>query len=107
MKQLSPPELRVWLDDASRAKPVLLDVREGWEVDYCRIDGANWIPMREVRQRWDELDPEVEIVVICHHGVRSYHIANFLERQGFGAVYNLSGGVDGWAHQVDSTMKTY
>ena len=107
MKQLSPPELSAWLDDTHRAKPILLDVREGWEIEYCRIDGSNFIPMREVPQRWDELDPEAEIVVICHHGVRSYHIANFLEHQGFSDVYNLSGGVDGWARQVDSTMKTY
>ena len=106
MKQLSPPELRAWLDDATRAKPVLLDVREGWEIEYCRIDGSSFIPMREV-QRWNELDPEAEIVVICHHGVRSYHVANFLEHQGFSAVYNLSGGVDGWARQVDPAMKTY
>lgn len=107
MKQLSPLELRVWLDDPTRSKPVLLDVREAWEIDYCRIEGSNFIPMREVQQRWDELDAEAETVVICHHGVRSYHVAKFLEHQGFGAVYNLSSGVDGWARQVDPTMKTY
>lgn len=107
MKQLNPPELRAWLDDASRTKPVLLDVRESWEIEYCRIDGASFIPMREVSQRWDELNREAEIVVICHHGVRSYHIAKFLEHQGFNDVYNLSGGVDGWARQVDPTMRTY
>ena len=107
MKQLSPLELRAWLDDATRAKPLLLDVREGWEIAYCQIDGSSWIPMREVQQRWDELDPAAEIVVICHHGVRSYHVANFLEHQAFSDVYNLSSGVDGWARQVDPTMKTY
>ncbi|MBT9612410.1 MAG: sulfurtransferase [Burkholderiales bacterium] len=107
MKQLSPPELREWLNDTTRAKPVLLDVREGWETEYCRIDGSNWIPMREVSERWDELNQEAETVVICHHGVRSYHVAKFLEHQGFSDVYNLSGGVDGWARQVDPTMKTY
>ena len=97
MKQLTPLELRAWLDDATRAKPLLLDVREGWEIAYCQIDGSSWIPMREVQQRWDELDPAAEIVVICHHGVRSYHVANFLEHQAFSDVYNLSSGVDGWA----------
>ena len=107
MKQLTPLELRAWLDDAARTKPLLLDVREGWEIAYCQIDGSSWIPMREVQQRWDELDPAAEIVVICHHGVRSYHVANFLEHQGFSDVYNLSSGVDGWARQVDPTMKTY
>ena len=107
MKQLTPLELRAWLDDATRPQPILLDVREGWEIAYCQIDGSSWIPMREVQQRCDELDPAAEIVVICHHGVRSYHVANFLEHQGFSHVYNLSSGVDGWARQVDPTMKTY
>jgi len=107
MKQLTPLELRAWLDDATRTRPFLLDVREGWEIAYCQIDGSSWIPMREVQQRWDELDPEAEIVVICHHGVRSYHVASFLAHQGFSDVYNLAGGVDGWARQVDPTMKTY
>lgn len=107
MKQLEPSALRAWLDDSARTKPVLLDVREGWEIEYCRIEGSSFIPMREVSQRWDELDREAETVVICHHGVRSYHIARFLEQQGFNDVYNLSSGVDGWARQVDPTMKTY
>ena len=107
MKQLTPLELRAWLDDATRAKPILLDVREGWEIEYCRIEGSKFIPMREVQERWQEMDQQTKVVVICHHGVRSYHVANFLEHQAFSDVYNLSSGVDGWARQVDPTMKTY
>lgn len=107
MKQLTPLELRAWLDDATRGKPLLLDVREAWEIEYCRIEGSTFIPMREVQTRWQEMDQQIKVVVICHHGVRSYHVANFLEHQGFSDVYNLSSGVDGWARQVDPTMKTY
>jgi len=107
MRQISPPELRAWLDDAARPKPILLDVREGWELERCIIDGATWIPMRDVAARVSELDPQAEIVVVCHHGVRSYHVARLLEQHGFGRVYNLSTGVDGWARQVDPTMQTY
>lgn len=107
MQQLPPRELRAWLDDAARAKPFLLDVREPWEFETCRIDGSQLIPMREMQTRWDELDPQAPVVVICHHGVRSFHVARLLERQGFTRVYNLSSGVDGWAREVDLSMPIY
>jgi rhodanese-related sulfurtransferase len=107
MLQINPPELRDWLDDKTRTPPVLLDVREAWEIERAALDGAVWVPMREVPSRVTELDAAAEIVVVCHHGVRSSFIARFLEQQGFGHVYNLSGGVEGWARQVDPSMQTY
>jgi rhodanese-related sulfurtransferase len=107
MQQINPPQLRAWLDDSARTAPVLLDVREAWELQRAALDGAVWMPMREVPARVAELDPAADIVVVCHHGVRSFYIARFLEQQGFGRVYNLSGGVEGWARQVDPSMQTY
>ncbi len=107
MLQIKPVELRDWLDDKTRPPPLLLDVREAWEIERAALDGSVWMPMREVPSRVVELDPAAEIVVVCHHGVRSFHIARFLEQQGFGRVYNLSSGVEGWARQVDPTMQTY
>lgn len=107
MRQIDPPQLRAWLEDTMRTPPVLLDVREAWELERAALDGAVWMPMREVPARLAELDPAADIVVVCHHGVRSFHIARFLEQQGFGRVYNLSSGVEGWARQVDPTMQTY
>lgn len=107
MLQINPPELRAWLDDKTRTPPVMLDVREAWEIERAALDGALWVPMREVPSRVAELDAAAEIVVVCHHGVRSFHIARFLEQQGFDRVYNLSGGVESWARQVDPTMQTY
>jgi rhodanese-related sulfurtransferase len=107
MQQLSVTDLKAWLDDPGREKPVLLDVREPWEYDTARLEGSLLVPMRAVPARASELDPAAETVVICHHGGRSMQVAMFLERAGFGRVYNLAGGVDAWARQVDPSMSTY
>jgi rhodanese-related sulfurtransferase len=107
MQQLSVTQLKAWLDDPAREKPVLLDVREKWEFDIARLDGAKHVPMNTIPARQEELDRDSETVVICHHGGRSMQVAMFLERAGFGRVYNLAGGVDAWARQVDTSMATY
>lgn len=107
MQQISAIDLAAWLRDDSRAKPVLLDVREPWEFETCRIEGAQLLPMRSVPQRIAELDADAEIVAICHHGMRSLQVATFLEQNGFTKLYNLQGGVAAWAAQVDPQMPTY
>ncbi|MGA8050121.1 MAG: rhodanese-like domain-containing protein [Burkholderiales bacterium] len=107
MKQISPPELRQWLADPATAKPLLLDVREPWEFQTCRIEDSLLIPMREIPARFGDLDPEADTVVICHHGTRSMQVAYFLFRQGFSKVHNLAGGVDSWARTVDPAMPVY
>jgi rhodanese-related sulfurtransferase len=63
--------------------------------------------MRQIPSNYANLDPEQETVVICHHGVRSYQVARFLEHYGFARVFNLHGGVDGWARSVDPAMAVY
>jgi rhodanese-related sulfurtransferase len=105
MKQIRPSELAAQLQTART--PFLLDVREPWEWNVCRIHGAILIPMRELPARLEELNKEVETVVICHHGVRSYHAARYLESLGFGDIVNLSGGVAAWADEVDPAMPRY
>jgi len=107
MRQLSAQSLHEWLADQSRTQPFLLDVREPWEYEYCRIQDSTLIPMSQVSSRLADLEPEADVVVICHHGVRSLHVASFLEQQGFGKVYNLQGGVDAWARHVEPTMRKY
>lgn len=107
MRQIRPSELKAWLDDASRDKPLLLDVRQPWEFECCRIEGAELLPMATLPARHEQLDKAREIVVICHHGVRSYHAARFLEHNGCSRVINLTGGVDAWAKEVDPAMPTY
>lgn len=107
MQQMTAPALAAWLADASRPKPVLLDVREPWEYETCHIEGALLIPMNTVPARLGELDADTPVVCICHHGARSMQVAAFLEHNGFTQVTNLTGGVHAWAQQVDGSMPTY
>ena len=107
MKQISPPELAAWLSDASREKPVLLDVREPWEFERARIEGAQLVPMREVPSRLEEIEQGKPVVAICHHGGRSMQVALFLEKAGYNNVHNLVGGVDAWSRTVDPAVPLY
>ncbi len=102
-----PADLAAWLADPEREPPLLLDVREPWEYQTCRIESSLLMPMASVPARQEELDPERPVVCICHHGARSMQVAAFLERAGFEQVINLTGGIHGWALQVDPTMPTY
>ena len=107
MQEITAPELAAWLADPARPRPLLLDVREPWEVEICRIEGAVNLPMNSVPARVAELDDEQPVVCICHHGMRSAQVGGFLERCGFTRVINLTGGVHAWARQVDDAMPTY
>jgi rhodanese-related sulfurtransferase len=110
MRELSGPDL-IALSAAGAPAPLLLDVREPWEVALAaiRIDGLRTLalPMNSVPQHCAELDPAQPVVCICHHGARSAQVVAFLERQGFDAVYNLAGGIDAWSVQVDPGVPRY
>jgi rhodanese-related sulfurtransferase len=106
VREFTATELQAYLQSAQQP-PLLLDVREPWEFDVAHIEGALLMPMRSVAERSAELNAEQEIVVICHHGIRSRMIGRFLESQGFSRIINLSGGVNAWAHEVDRRMPTY
>jgi rhodanese-related sulfurtransferase len=105
MKHIAPAELKARL--AAGDKLQLLDVREEWEHQTARIDGALLMPMGQVANRVAELEPAIVTVVICHHGGRSMQVAGLLERRGFSSVINLTGGVDAWARTVDPSMPVY
>ncbi|MDO8959772.1 MAG: rhodanese-like domain-containing protein [Rhodocyclaceae bacterium] len=107
MKQLSAAELKAWLDDPSRPPPALIDVREPWEFDVVRIPGAKLVPMRAIPARYLELQRDVETVIVCHHGARSYQVGMFLEYQGFTNIINLYGGMAAWSRDVDPAAPTY
>ena len=117
MRQFSGPELLAKFAGgasdtaAADAAPLLLDVREPWEVALAAIHVEGWttlhIPMNEIPARLAELDPNRPVVCICHHGMRSAQVVAFLERQGFDAAYNLGGGIDAWSQQVDPNVARY
>lgn len=107
MQHMTAPELAQLMRDASQPQLLLLDVREAWEFDTCHIAGAQLIPMNAIPARYTELNQDMPIVCICHHGVRSMQVAHFLENNGFPHIINLTGGVHAWAQQVDASMPTY
>lgn len=107
MQQLRAPQVAAWLADTDRPRPVLLDVREPWEFELCHLKDAQHIPMHLVPVRCAELNPDQDIIVICHHGARSFQVGMFLENRGFSAIYNLTGGVEAWATEVDPGMRRY
>lgn len=106
MRELSVKQLADWLQE-DRLAPVIVDVREHWEWELCRIEGSLHMPMGTVPARSTELNHEADIVCVCHHGVRSAQVAFFLERNGFDRVYNLVGGIHAWAEEADPSMAKY
>jgi rhodanese-related sulfurtransferase len=92
----------------SGEKFTLLDVREPWEIEAAHIEGSKNIPMGDIPSRGQqELDPDEHIVVMCHHGVRSLTVTNWLRQQGFDKVQSMRGGIDGWARTVDPKIPLY
>ena len=85
---------------------VLLDVREPYEVEICNIKGSLYIPMNEIPQNIDQLDKEKRYAVMCHSGVRSLYVSNYLNSLGYSTL-NVIGGIDRWATDVDKNMKRY
>jgi rhodanese-related sulfurtransferase len=106
MQHISPTQLQEFLD-TGKDKPLLLDVREPNEFEYCHIKGSCLIPMQQITSRLGELPKDALIISICHHGMRSQQVAQFLLQNGFTNVANLTGGVHAWALSVDSEMPTY
>ena len=105
IKHLTATELK---NKIQQGDPLfLLDVREPHEFKYASIANSVLIPLNQIPQRLAELDPEQEIVVICHHGMRSQQAANFLERSGFKNIANLKGGIDAWSLECDSSVARY
>ena len=92
-----------------RGEPLtILDVREPWEWDTARIEGSKHIPMGDIPARvHQELDPDDHIIVVCHHGVRSLTVTNWLRQQGFEKAQSMRGGIDGWARTVDPKVPSY
>lgn len=86
---------------------VLLDVREANEYAFARIDGSIHIPLNQIPERVQELNHEQDIVVICHHGMRSQQACMFLEQYGFSQLYNLKGGIDAWSVSCDPSVPRY
>ena len=103
--RMSAHELKQKMD--AREPFELIDVRETYEYEIARIDGARLIPLGEIAERADELRRDRPIVVHCHSGRRSAEAVRLLQQRGFGNIYNLEGGIDAWSDQIDPGVPKY
>lgn len=113
MQAITPAQLDDWIASQPAAHtPVVLDVREPWELQTAAVAGAPTyevlpMPMRTVPERLGELDTERPIAVLCHHGGRSAQVTQFLLNQGYARVVNIQGGIDLWSLERDPTVPRY
>jgi rhodanese-related sulfurtransferase len=103
--QIEPQELKARL--TRDAAPLLVDVRQPWEHDICRLEGARLIPMGDLPSRYQELLDADDVVVYCHHGIRSLDAAVWLRQQGVEGARSLAGGIARWAHEIDPSLPHY
>ena len=89
----------------------LVDVREPEEVAIAHLPNFTHLPLSQyadwAEQIFTHLDPDLETIVMCHHGVRSAQMCQWLQRQGFERTKNLSGGIDAYSRLVDSSVPRY
>ena len=103
--RISPAEVAERLQKGEKFK--FIDVREPVEYEIARVEGAELLPLSRFTEWGGALNPEEEIVVMCHHGVRSANVCMFLAHSGFEKVYNLEGGIDLWSVMVDEAVPRY
>ncbi|MEZ5537442.1 MAG: rhodanese-like domain-containing protein [Thiolinea sp.] len=106
MQTWTPAEVAAFLRDSEPHSLQLADVREPWEYDIVYLEGSLLIPLAHLPEQMDQLDKNIPVAVICHHGIRSAHACYFLERAGFKTI-NISGGIDLWARTLDPEMALY
>jgi adenylyltransferase/sulfurtransferase len=102
---ITPRELAVAMKSAPEI--VLIDVRERHEWNYARIGGARLIPLGTLSSAIATIDADADVVVYCHHGMRSEMAAYALREAGVRRVRNLVGGIDRWSRDVDPTIPRY
>jgi rhodanese-related sulfurtransferase len=108
--QVRPADWNDWLQSQA-ARPIVLDVREPWEVQTASVAPDDFdvvaIPMNEIPARLPELPADRPIACLCHHGARSQRVAMFLAQQGYGDVANIAGGIDAWSQERDPGIPRY
>lgn len=104
LSEIEPIDLKRRIENGEQ--PLILDVREPWEISTASLPGTVNIAMGDIPSRLTELDPDRETIVMCHHGVRSAQVAMYLARNGFEKVINLAGGIDAWS-DIEPSVPRY
>jgi rhodanese-related sulfurtransferase len=105
--EIDPQEAQRRLNGGSA---ILIDVREPEEYAAARIDGARLIPMQEIPaeiQKLESMAEEGELLLVCHHGVRSLQAAQWLREHGIENCFSVAGGIDRWSREIDSKIPRY
>ena len=92
---------------ADRRAHIVLDIREPDEVAICVLADSVVVPMQQVPEALESLPRDAPLVVLCHHGMRSAMVTNYLRGNGFDNAWNLKGGIDAWARMIDPDMARY
>jgi rhodanese-related sulfurtransferase len=103
--EITVAELKKRLDAGERL--LLVDVREPWEYEVCRIEGAKLIPMQKISANLQLLDQEEPVICYCHHGMRSLDVVVWLQKQGVESARSLTGGIDKWSAEIDPKVPRY
>ena len=105
VNEITVEELKAQLDAGK--PPRILDVREAWELDLCKLEPIVHIPLGQLPERCAELDANEPLLVMCRSGGRSMQAAQFLAQRGFRSVTNLAGGILAWAERIDRSIRPY
>ncbi|MGE4570210.1 MAG: rhodanese-like domain-containing protein [Gammaproteobacteria bacterium] len=105
MIQDLPPE--AFKASLNNANTILIDVREDWEFELCKIESAQLMPMSTIAETYAQLDKDAHLAIYCHHGVRSLRVIHFLQSQGYENLINLQGGIDAWSSEIDGSVAKY
>lgn len=103
--EITASELKNRLDQGD--KMLVVDVREPWEYELCRIRGAKLVPMGTVPANLQALDVDEDVICYCHHGQRSLDVAVWLRGQGIESAKSLAGGIERWSVEVDPSVPRY
>ena len=103
--EITPAETKQRLERGD--KILLIDVREPWEFETCRIEGAKLVPMGTIPANLQALDTDDDVICYCHHGVRSMDVAAWLRGQGVAGAKSMAGGIDRWSLEIDPQIPRY
>jgi len=103
--EITPKDVKARLDRGE--KFLLVDVRQQWEFDLCRIDGAKLVPLNALSSSLSELAAADDVIVYCHHGKRSMDAVVFLRQQGVDGARSMAGGIERWSNEVDPKVPRY
>jgi rhodanese-related sulfurtransferase len=106
--EISTAQAKEQLSDGKES--ILIDVREPWEFAVASVSDSTLIPMQSVPaelQRLESLADTADLLVLCHHGVRSLQVVSWLRAQGIENCYSIAGGIDRWSAELDPAIPRY